>query len=194
MPGWHGRPDGTLAGKRAPRQTSRYPCALPEMNRERVGMTQSDEEIGIAGIGLLLGGLVLLCVLGTIAFGLSTLESATPPAPVAIEEQALKGEALTSIYFEISSAGLPAESGGAIQIVKERATAAPKLNVLVSGYHDPSGNPEQNAELARQRALATKLALMATGVPAGRIFLRKPQVIPGDADLQEARRVDIHLQ
>lgn len=153
---------------------------------------RNDEDLGF--VGLLLGGVVTLCVLGVIGLGISLTQSPHPSARLHAEAPEPIGEALARIYFEINSAELPDEAGGAIQSVKEKALAAPKLVVLVSGYHDPSGDPEQNTALARQRALATKLALMAAGIPGERIILRKPEVIPGDADLQEARRVDIRVQ
>lgn len=154
---------------------------------------QGDEEIGIGGIGLLLGGLVLVCVLGVIGFGIySTLPDTQPP--LSTEAPAPKGEAMARIYFEINSAELPAEAGGAIETIKERAMVVANLNVLISGYHDPSGDPVQNAELAKQRAEAARDALIAAGVPAERIILRKPEVIAGNEDLQEARRVDLRLQ
>jgi outer membrane protein OmpA-like peptidoglycan-associated protein len=105
-----------------------------------------------------------------------------------------KGDALAKIYFEISSADLPSEAGGAIQTVKEKSAANPELIVLVSGYHDPSGDPERNQELAMERALSAKEALVAVGVPADRIKLAKPEEISDSSDLQEARRVDIRVQ
>ncbi|MDP5240408.1 OmpA family protein [Uliginosibacterium sp. 31-16] len=154
---------------------------------------QGDEEIGIGGIGLLLGGLILVCVLGVIGIGIYSTLPETPSAP-STEAPAPKGEAMARIYFEINSAELPAEAGGAIETIKERAMVVANLNVLISGYHDPSGDPAQNAELAKQRAEAARDALIAAGVPAERIILRKPEVIAGNEDLQEARRVDLRLQ
>lgn len=156
---------------------------------------QNDEKIGIAGIALLLGGLMFVCVVGMIGFGVYSL-SAGPGTPRAASSEAPtpKGEAMARIYFEINSAELPAEAGGAIETIKERATVVPNLIVLISGYHDPSGDPEQNAALAKQRAEAARDALIARGIPAERIRLRKPEVIAGNEDLQEARRVDIRLQ
>jgi len=155
---------------------------------------QNDEEIGIAGIGLLLGGLVFLCVLAVVCFGIHSTETTSASSAIAIADQPLKGDAVARIYFEVGSAELPNEAGGAIETVRELASKAPTLNVLIAGYHDPTGDPSRNSELARRRALQTKLELMAVGVPGERVFLRKPEGIPGDADLQEARRVDIHLQ
>lgn len=155
---------------------------------------QSNEDIGV--VSLLLGGLILLCIVGVLSFGVYSVQSGSGKASTAAssEAPAPKGEAMAKIYFEINSAELPAEAGGAIETIKERATVVPNLIVLISGYHDPSGDPEQNAALAKQRAEAARDALIAAGIPAERIRLRKPEVIPGNEDLQEARRVDIRLQ
>jgi outer membrane protein OmpA-like peptidoglycan-associated protein len=143
---------------------------------------------------LLAGACITIGLLG--AVGLNIRASLLRPLPVHYSNEVPEpeGEPLARIYFEISSAELPAEAGGPIQTVKEKSEASPHDIVLISGYHDPSGNPEQNAALAMQRALAAKAALVAAGVPLERIRVRKPEVIPGDADLQEARRVDIRVQ
>jgi K(+)-stimulated pyrophosphate-energized sodium pump len=65
---------------------------------------------------------------------------------------------------------------------------------VVSGFHDASGDPVRNAELARQRALAVRDALKAAGVTEDRIELRKPQELVGGADAAEARRVEVALR
>jgi outer membrane protein OmpA-like peptidoglycan-associated protein len=157
---------------------------------------QSNEDLDIGVVSLLLGTVILLCVLGVIGFGVYTSQATFNNAPTAAssETPAPKGEAMARIYFEINSAELPAEAGGAIETIKERARVVPNLIVLISGYHDPSGDPEQNAILAKQRAEATRDALIAAGIQESRIRLSKPEVIPGNEDLQEARRVDIRLQ
>lgn len=143
---------------------------------------------------LLAGAIITIGLLVTV--GLSIDASLRRPLPVHLGNSIPEpeGEPLARIYFEISSADLPAEAGGPIQTIKEKSDEFPHDIVLISGYHDPSGDPEQNAALATQRALAAKTALIAAGVAAERIRVRKPEVIPGDSDLQEARRVDIRVQ
>ena len=44
------------------------------------------------------------------------------------------------------------------------AAVAAGKRAVVSGYHDASGDPEKNAELARQRAVAVRDALKAAGI------------------------------
>ncbi len=114
-------------------------------------------------------------------------------SPVAAETSPV-GEPLASIYFEPGNAGLARDSGGAIQKVKEAMQAEADQIVLISGFHDPSGDPAQNQLLARERALSAKAALLLAGVAEERIILRSPEEIPGTDDLQEARRVDLRVQ
>lgn len=143
---------------------------------------------------LLVGACLTIGLFGAVALTLRASLARPLPVHIGNEVPEPEGEPLARIYFEINSAELPAEAGGPLQTVKEKAEESPRDIVLISGYHDPSGDPEQNAALATQRALAAKAALIAAGVPAERIRVRKPEVIPGDADLQEARRVDIRVQ
>ena len=64
---------------------------------------------------------------------------------------------------------------------------------VISGYHDATGDPAKNAELAKQRAFAARDALKAAGVAEDRIDLKKPeQINAGRA--AEARRVEVKLE
>ncbi|MBS1209496.1 MAG: OmpA/MotB [Proteobacteria bacterium] len=155
---------------------------------------QDNEKTEMSVVSILLGTLIAFCVFGVIAYGAYLSSTKSPASLTSTEIPAPVGEALAKIYFDVGSAELPAEAGGAIQTVSDKALASPKRIVLISGFHDPSGDPAQNAELARQRAEAAKEALIAAGVPEAQIRLRKPEVIPGDEDMQEARRVDIRVQ
>jgi cytochrome c oxidase subunit II len=69
----------------------------------------------------------------------------------------------------------------------------PTENNTLTGFVDASGSAAQNAELAKQRALAVRDALQAAGIDAQRIELRKPENITAGtgADAAQARRVDI---
>jgi K(+)-stimulated pyrophosphate-energized sodium pump len=63
--------------------------------------------------------------------------------------------------------------------------------VLVSGYHDASGDPAKNAELAKQRALNVAAALKLAGVPEDKLELAKPMQTTADGPPAEARRVEV---
>lgn len=155
-------------------------------------MQDDDNSLQVAAA--VLAAIILACVLGVVAYGVS-LTMGKPAAPVMVDGEIVPvGEPIAQIYFESGSADLPDEAGGAIQTVKEKALANPRKIVLISGFHDPSGDPEKNAALARARAEAVRAAIVESAVPEEQVYLRKPAVIPGNDDLQEARRVDIRLQ
>ena len=63
---------------------------------------------------------------------------------------------------------------------------------VISGFVDSTGNAEQNAELAKQRAIAVRDQLKALGVAEDQVELEKPANIDAGADAQ-ARRVEVSL-
>ena len=65
--------------------------------------------------------------------------------------------------------------------------------IVLSGFHDASGDPAKNAELAKERAKAVRAALQAAGIDAARLALRKPESTTGDGDEKLARRVEVRL-
>ncbi|MGA8514385.1 MAG: OmpA family protein [Burkholderiaceae bacterium] len=64
---------------------------------------------------------------------------------------------------------------------------------VISGYVDSTGNPEQNKEIAKQRAFAVRDLLKASGLTDAQIELKKPEDIQAGAGAQ-ARRVEVVLQ
>jgi outer membrane protein OmpA-like peptidoglycan-associated protein len=66
----------------------------------------------------------------------------------------------------------------------------------VSGYHSASGELAANQELAKQRAMSVRDALVAAGVQADRVVLEKP--LSAEANLAgedpAARRVSVTLK
>ena len=115
-----------------------------------------------------------------------TALAASDAASVKVEQGVVK------FYFASGKADLAAGAGEALLDVVKGAQAGRK--VAISGFHDATGNASQNAELARQRALVVRDALMAAGLLASQIELNKPeQIVSTDSDAQ-ARRVEITLQ
>ncbi|MFT3666377.1 OmpA family protein [Piscinibacter sp.] len=102
-------------------------------------------------------------------------------------------EAAARVYFEVDSDALPADTAEALVKVAEDARVK-GATVLISGFHDASGNAEHNADLAKRRAQAVKHALEANGVPPAQLVLDKPQQMLGGSDAREARRVELRLQ
>lgn len=105
----------------------------------------------------------------------------------------LTGDLVGVLYFGVGEATLPADAAAEIEKVRAALAAAPKLKVVLSGFHDASGDAAQNATLARRRAQAAREALKAAGVDPARIQLRKPEQTLADGSPQEARRVEMRL-
>lgn len=148
----------------------------------------------------LLGGLGIRALnakagAGQAAAGLST----TAPAVVVIEEEVilvdepLVGDVAGTLYFDFASATLPADAAPVIEAIKAAADAAPGQRLVISGFHDATGDPAKNAELAKERAKAVRAALQAAGVDASRLVLRKPESTTGSGDDREARRVEVRI-
>ena len=126
---------------------------------------------------------------------------APAPAPAPAAAPAAAGDTGASIktdggvvkfYFASASAEVPAGSSAALaDIVKSVQSGG---RVLVSGYHDATGDAEKNAELAKQRAMAVGAALRMAGVPDDKVELAKPAQAQADGPPAEARRVEVKLQ
>ena len=63
--------------------------------------------------------------------------------------------------------------------------------ITITGYADRTGNAQANVDLAKQRAVAVRDALVAQGVNPERIRLSPPATVTGTGADDEARRVDI---
>lgn len=99
-----------------------------------------------------------------------------------------------TLYFESNSAALPAEFETALSNVYHRLQRDPALKARVSGFHDRSGDPAANAELAKQRASVVKDWLIAQGLSADRVSMDKPVETTGDGSAKEARRVEVLVE
>ncbi len=138
-----------------------------------------------------LAGVVALVVAGVIALAVSTSRNAVPAKPASV---AAPQEAQPRVYFEVDSDALPADAAEVLNRVADAARGKPGTTVLISGFHDATGNPEHNADLAKRRAQAVRHALEANGVTPSQLVLDKPQETTGGADAREARRVELRLQ
>jgi K(+)-stimulated pyrophosphate-energized sodium pump len=118
---------------------------------------------------------------------------AVAPAASAVAAPVAALAAATKLYFDSGKADMPADGATAIAALADAAKANVGGKLVISGFHDASGDPAQNAELAKQRAFGVRDALKAAGVAEDRIELKKPeQVNAGDA--AEARRVEVAIQ
>lgn len=147
---------------------------------------------------------VVFGVLAGVIFGVIALvaglgvwkanQSLPAVALVAEGDIAPVGEALAKVYFAVGSAAL---GDGDLMVVARTVDALAAKSegiVLLSGFHDASGDPAQNAELAKQRALAVRDALVAGGVASDKVKMRRPESTLGSGNAEEGRRVEIRVQ
>jgi outer membrane protein OmpA-like peptidoglycan-associated protein len=101
---------------------------------------------------------------------------------------------LGKVYFEVGKADLPEDAPMLLRPAIRMARAVEGSKLVVSGYHDASGDAAANAELAKRRALAVRDMLIASGVGEQKVELARPVVTMGGADDAEARRVEVTLR
>ena len=119
--------------------------------------------------------------------------AATAAAADAVLDLPLAGDVVGTLYFDSGAAALPADAAAVVAAVKAAAEGAPGRKLVLSGFHDETGDPAKNAELAKERAKAGRAALQEAGVPADRVALRKPESTTGSGQDREARRVEVRL-
>ena len=157
-------------------------------------MAANDDDESMAVIVGVLAGIVLAVV--AVVFGASAGKGTQPTAAVKMEQAEIApvGEALAKVYFAVGAAALNEADQAVVAKTLEALAANPQAIVLLSGFHDPSGDAAQNAELAKQRAQSVRHALVAGGVATDRIKLRKPESTVGTGSPEEGRRVEIRVQ
>jgi outer membrane protein OmpA-like peptidoglycan-associated protein len=153
-------------------------------------MSTNDDEDEVAGVIAGVVGGIALCVVAVL-YGSGGF-SKYPQAAVA--EIMPVGEALAKVYFGVDDAKLHSEDMAVVARTMAALAANPKAIVLLSGFHDPSGDPKHNAELATARARSVRDALVAGGVTAVRVKFRKPESTVGSGSPEEGRRVEIRVQ
>lgn len=144
--------------------------------------------------GVIFGVIALVAGLGVWKAGQSAAPAVAVVAVADESDIAPVGDALAKVYFAVGSAAIDAaDTAFATQAVQALAGNAQAI-VLLSGFHDASGDPVMNAELAKQRALAVRDALVAAGIASERVKLRKPESTTGSGSAEEGRRVEIRVQ
>ena len=118
--------------------------------------------------------------------------STAASAPAA--SAAAPADAGAKVYFASGKAELPADAAATLAPLIDALKSGKAKKLVISGYHDASGDPAQNAELAKQRAFAVRDALTGAGLMAEQIELSKPQETTGGGDEREARRVEVSAQ
>ncbi|TXK26886.1 OmpA family protein [Ottowia sp. GY511] len=99
---------------------------------------------------------------------------------------------VVKFYFASASAALAPGAAEALGDVVKGVAAGQKA--VISGFHDVTGDPAKNEELAKQRAFAVRDALAALGIGEDKMDLKKPEVTTATGSNAEARRVEVSLQ
>ncbi|MGJ7554750.1 OmpA family protein [Variovorax sp. RB3P1] len=100
-------------------------------------------------------------------------------------------DGVVNFYFATGSADLAPGAAEALAAVIKGVESGRKA--VVSGYHDTTGDPAINDQLAKKRAEMIRDVLVGLGVPAAKIDLQKPAVTAGSGNNTEARRVEVKL-
>ncbi|MBR7059347.1 MAG: cytochrome-c oxidase, cbb3-type subunit III [Neisseriaceae bacterium] len=112
--------------------------------------------------------------------------------PVADTDSVVVGDdGVVKFYFASGSQDLSADAGESLAAIL--AGVAEGKKVVISGFHDASGDVAQNAELAKQRAMSVQKTLLELGIPEDAIELKKPESTDAGNEA-EARRVEVSLQ
>ena len=101
-------------------------------------------------------------------------------------------DGVVKFYFASGSDELARGAAEALGDVVRGVAAGKKA--VISGFHDVTGDPATNEELAKQRALRVRDALTALGIGEDKLDLRKPAVTTADGSNAEARRVEVTLE
>ena len=162
---------------------------------------QEDSELNVV-MGVVFGiiALVIAFVIGLAANQLGGKQAAPAVAvpgagEVTFVDVAEVGAPLVKIHFDLGQSALPATAPAQIATVVAALAAAPQASALLSGFHDETGGAAVNAEVAKNRALSVRQALIAAGVAAAeRVLMRRPTVTMGGTNAAEARRVEVRVQ
>ena len=124
--------------------------------------------------------------------------AAAPPAAAAVAQALAEAASVKVVggvvkfYFASGKSDLAA--GGNEALVTVVSAVAGGKRAVISGFHDATGDPLKNAELAKQRAFKVRDALTALGVAADKIELKKPEQMLTSGTDGEARRVEVMVQ
>jgi K(+)-stimulated pyrophosphate-energized sodium pump len=118
--------------------------------------------------------------------------AAAPAAPASADGPSVRVDnGIVNFYFASASAQLAEGAPAALADIVKGVAAGQRA--VISGFHDSTGDPARNEELAKQRAFAVRDALKALGVADDRVELKRPEVLTGTGSDAEARRVEVAL-
>ncbi|MDO7691989.1 MAG: OmpA family protein, partial [Burkholderiaceae bacterium] len=65
--------------------------------------------------------------------------------------------------------------------------------IQIAGFHDAVGDARFNRALAKRRAEAVMVHLLALGVPKAQLAVREPTMTQGSGSEAQARRVEVRV-
>ncbi len=161
--------------------------------------SQDDDSTGVVlgvvfGLLALVIGLVIGVAIYSQNFGAKPAPKAMPAAAaVAADAASVKVEnGVVKFYFASGKADVASGASEALADVVKGVAAG--KTAVVSGFHDSTGDPAKNAELAKQRAFAVRDALKALGVAEEKVQLQKPEELKASGADAQARRVEVALK
>jgi photosynthetic reaction center cytochrome c subunit len=118
----------------------------------------------------------------------AVVEAPLPP-PVAESRRAV-------LYFGVGSPSLGADQARGLVELIDTLTKQATATATISGFHSASGTLAQNQELAKQRAINVRDALMSAGIDEKRIRLAKPVQTEANVAGEDAsaRRVEVTVR
>jgi len=167
-------------------------------------MSSQDDEPEYRVVALVLISAIVLAVGLALGIGIHKSRGSAPSAAPAVAAPAAAAAVVVSddasvvvengvvkFYFASGKADLAAGALDALGEAIAAAKAGKKL--VISGFHDATGDPAFNAELAKQRAMAVRAALVGAGVAEAGVELKKPEQTMGTGNNAEARRVEVAI-
>lgn len=173
-------------------------------------MSSQDDQPEYRVVALVLISLVVLVVGSVLGIGIHKSRSAAPSAartaavapavatapaaaaaPVGDDASVVVENGVVKFYFASGKADLASGALDALSEVIAAGKAGKKLQI--SGFHDATGSAAANAELAKQRAIVVRDALVGAGVAESAVELKKPEQTLASGNNAEARRVEVAI-
>jgi len=156
----------------------------------------------IALVILFVIGIVLYFKSHTVAAPVQPVAAAAPATTVSVVTETVTvvipdGASIrvmggvVNFYFATASADIAPGAAEALAIVLKGVEGGKKA--LVSGFHDTTGDPALNDELAKRRAQTVRDVLVGLGCPPDKVQMERPAVTTGTGNDAQARRVEVKL-
>lgn len=127
----------------------------------------------------------------TIAVGEASAVPAAASPEALNQPRVVVDSGVVTFYFATGKTDL---APGAREALADAIAAAQAgKNLTISGFHDATGDAAINAELAKNRAMSVRDALVNAGVPADNLELMKPEQSTGTGNDAQARRVEVRI-